>query len=96
MSSLFTLNQAPSQLSLPSVPKMLNPGDSLLFIEDGVYCAVDKKLLALIPEGIKIFSLKEDLTARGIVSKVEPAVETVSYRGFVELSIAHAKVVSWF
>lgn len=57
--------------------------DSILFIEDGVYCQV---------EGPS-YVLQADLEARGLTATSNQSV--VDYDGFVGLCCQHAKVISW-
>lgn len=96
MSTLFTVNKSPSHCELDSVLRLLSPGDGLLFIEDGVYFGMEQKVNEQMPDGIQAYCLKEDMVARGMLNKLDPAIEAVSYRQFVDLCVDHDKVVSWF
>lgn len=96
MSTLFTVNKAPSHSLLQACQRMLSKGDGILFLEDGVYHGIDAQALALVPDTVRVFCLKEDLQARGLQAKVNAKAETVSYRKFVELCTDYDKVVSWF
>lgn len=96
MSTLHTLNKAPSAQLLASCIKTLQKGDALIFIEDGVYHVLESALLASIPPKVGIYGLREDISARGLTDKCEESVEVVGYRSFVELCVEHDKIVSWF
>ena len=92
MSSLHTISKAPSSGLLDQCLPFLGQDDGLLFIEDGVYNCLDQLDL---PD-IEIFSLKEDMKARGISGRHRTATKTVNYLEFVELCCRYDKVVSWF
>ena len=78
---------------------MLEPGDSLLLLEDGVYLAPQlharMPLRDLIPAGVTLYALAPDLVARGISVKIPADFSHIDYAGFVQLSLAHPRVVNW-
>ena len=96
MSCLHTINKAPSAQLLNSCSNTLQKGDAILFIEDGIYHALETALPEFIPEGVAIYALREDICARGLQEKCQEFVEIIAYRNFVELCVEHDKVVSWF
>jgi tRNA 2-thiouridine synthesizing protein B len=96
MSTLFTINKAPSHALLQASMRMISKGDGILFLEDGVYHAMDEQVLASVPEQVRLFCLKEDLQARGLQAKLAASAESVNYRKFVGLCTEYDKVVSWF
>lgn len=96
MSTLFTINKAPSHALLQASKRMLSEGDAILFLEDGVYHAIDEQALAGVPEQVSVFCLKEDLQARGLQARLAAQVVSVNYRKFVGLCTEYDKVVSWF
>ena len=77
--------------------RFLQPGDPVLFIEDGVYAVqVGNRFSDLIENTIKsnpVYVLQPDLVARGVSAVVE-GVESIDYEGFVELVEEH-QVNSW-
>ncbi|WLQ15588.1 sulfurtransferase complex subunit TusB [Hahella aquimaris] len=83
---------------LKTCAEMTGPNDSLLLIEDGVIWAKEHKenslLLGLLDAGVKVYALKEDLTARGITAA--DAIAIADYAQFVELTERHPRSVSWF
>ncbi|TCK09054.1 sulfurtransferase complex subunit TusB [Marinobacterium mangrovicola] len=90
---LHTLNQAPSNKAcLESCLEAMAPEDSLLLIEDGVYW-LQPPFRDLLPAEGKLFALTPDIQARGLEIALEQQVDDA---GFVELSVSHDKVVSWF
>lgn len=96
MSTLHTLNKAPSAQMLASCTKTLQKGDAIIFIEDGVYHVLEAALLESIPPKVGVYGLREDISARGLADKCEESIEVVGYRSFVELCVEHDKIVSWF
>ncbi len=96
MTTLHTVNQPPSNDALASCLACLNPGDSLLLLEDGVYAACEPYAAALRNSGCALYLLEADADARGIVGRVDPAIKAVDYRGFVELAVACDRVQSWY
>jgi tRNA 2-thiouridine synthesizing protein B len=77
----------------------LAANDALLLLEDGVFAAIagheNQLLLQQPPLQLKLYALAEDLAARGITASTSPIFSSISYREFVALSLAHAKVINW-
>lgn len=96
MSCLHTISRSPKHGLLHACLKVINPGDGILFIEDGVYHCRDNELLSSISRDNIVYGLREDLVARGLRDKQDALVEVVGYHKFVELTIQHSKTVSWF
>jgi tRNA 2-thiouridine synthesizing protein B len=64
--------------------------DAVLFIESAVYaCCQNIDLNALL------YVLSEDIKARGLDNNILSSFEIVSYDGFVVLTEAHEKIISW-
>ncbi len=90
---LHTINQSPFRSNTMTVClRFIQPGDPVLFLEDGVYTLNDKgrfkeivqKLLQTNP----VYGLAPDLKARGI-SEVVENVQMTDYEGFVDLVEKH-------
>lgn len=95
MSTLHTLSKAPSFGLLETCLSIIQAGDAVLFIEDGVYhCQQLEQLLDKAE--IKYYCLREDLIARGLIDRKLGAIETVNTQGFVDLCVRHDGVVNWF
>jgi tRNA 2-thiouridine synthesizing protein B len=97
---LHTVSKSPDNSSaLASALRSALPGCHLLLIEDGVYCAAAgtravAQLLAK-PE-IHCYVLREDVMARGLQERLDPAIELVGYDDFVRLSTQCHAVQSWY
>lgn len=95
MSTLHTLSKAPSSGLLETCLDIIQTGDAVLFLEDGVYhCQQPTALLKI--EGVKFYCLREDLIARGLSDRKLGAIETVNTQGFVDLCVHHDGIVNWF
>lgn len=102
MAILHTVNKSPfSNNTLQSCLSVLQPGDTLLLIEDGIYgCLPSADTFAKIEQlhaaGVKLRVLEEDLAARGLKEQKSELFETADYNQFVELCTQHTSVQSWF
>lgn len=91
---LHTLNKAPSHTDLlRSLLDVVEPGDTILLIENGVYCAYHEAMQEAF-EGVKVFVLDADAHARGIYPA--EGFELASYSDFVDMCTAHQKVINWY
>jgi tRNA 2-thiouridine synthesizing protein B len=95
---LHTINKSPYENgSMQTCFRFLQPGDPVLFIEDGVYAVRSSgrfvnEIHAVMKDN-PVYALAPDLEARGIVSVIE-GVKSVDYDGFVLLVEDH-QVNSW-
>jgi len=102
MAILHTVNKSPfSHNTLQSCLAVLQTGDTLLLIEDGIYgclptAATFEELQRLHANGVKLRVLKEDLEARGCSDQIDELFETADYNQFVELCTQHQSVQSWY
>lgn len=99
--TLHTYNKSPDagEQRLKACLRMLAAGDSLLFLEDGVYAAAqmgkDTELRNMLPAGVALYALAPDLAARGISAKIPADFSNIDYSDFVRLCLAHPRVVNW-
>jgi tRNA 2-thiouridine synthesizing protein B len=98
MATLHVLSHSPfSDSRLSSCLRLLGPTDGLLLCGDAVYAlqpgTAQRQALDLMPMGIGLFALDEDLCARALTTPAR--VQVVDYPGFVELSCRFDKVNSW-
>ncbi|MGI9276188.1 MAG: sulfurtransferase complex subunit TusB [Endozoicomonas sp.] len=95
MSTLHTINKTGQPLEL--CLRSLSQGDSLLFIEDGVYQLLEAlDVLEDVSHSFKLYALEADLAARGISGDSQIFATPVSYRQFVKMTESHDKILSWF
>lgn len=90
MSTLHIVSCSPfSSDSLLRCLSLLSQGDTVLFIENGVYILTCPEQL---PPEINCYVLKEDLAARGLSAT---DMQTAGYADFVRLVCEHDNSVSW-
>jgi tRNA 2-thiouridine synthesizing protein B len=97
---LHTVSKSPdNSTALSSALRSALPGCHLLLIEDGVYSAAAGTPAAaqlLARADIHCYALREDVLARGLQDRLDPAIELVGYDDFVRLSIECHAVQSWY
>lgn len=102
MSILHTINKSPfSHTTLLSCLQICGKSDGILLIEDGVFCGIKgspymKELSSTVKKGVKVYALAGDVKARGLQEKLHPNINVTDYNGFVQLSIEHQCVQSWY
>ncbi|MBR9828009.1 MAG: sulfurtransferase complex subunit TusB [Oceanospirillales bacterium] len=92
--TLHILNTPPSnRTAFMSCSEALSEQDTLLLIEEATYWLLPhhRPLLAKLPA--RVVALAPDRMARGIIAD---GFNEVDDAGFVELTIKHEPVVSWF
>jgi tRNA 2-thiouridine synthesizing protein B len=99
MSTLHLLSHSPfTDSRLSSCLRLLSLHDGVLLSGDAVYAlqagTAQRQALELMPEGIALFALEEDLHARAI-NDLPTRVRSLDYPAFVELTLRYAKVNSW-
>ncbi|EDM65599.1 DsrH protein [Moritella sp. PE36] len=74
----------------------LNDGDALLFIQDAVVITASQhkyaKILQDLQPKISVYTLTEDLDARGLKCILG---QQVSYLEFVNLTVSHLQIQTW-
>lgn len=73
------------------------PGHTLLFIEDGVYLVTrHSPLLSPLQDSHrKLYALKSDIEARGLIKQISPLVNICTYEDFVGLVTRTPSSMSW-
>ena len=98
---LHLINKSPfERTALDSCLRLAQAGGSILFIEDGVYAALEnathaKKITGRM-EDFSFYVLGPDVAARGLNDT--PLIEgltVVDYEGFVDLVAEHDATQSW-
>jgi tRNA 2-thiouridine synthesizing protein B len=102
MSTLHTVNKSPFTYStLTSCISVCSDADAILLLEDGVFGAMStapcaEQLQGLIKRGTKVYALDSDVKARGLQEKILSDILLTNYSEFVQLSIHHRCVQSWY
>jgi tRNA 2-thiouridine synthesizing protein B len=94
---LYTLLQSPWQCDLDSLLLLLQEGDDLLLLQDGVTAALagSQVLIRLSASPAKLWVLEEDVAARGLIEQISTKVARLDYTGFVALTAKHQQQVAW-
>jgi tRNA 2-thiouridine synthesizing protein B len=90
---LHTINQSPYRTgTLTTALRFIQPGDPILFLEDGVYALDDRgrfrDVIRDLLQRNPVYGLGPDLRARGI-AQIVASVQQVDYEGFVGLVELH-------
>ena len=102
MSTLHTINKSPfTNNALSSCIKICSTSDAILLLEDGVFGAiksapVSAQLQELMLSGTRVCAITADIKARGLAEKVLASIELVDYESFVQLTLEHRCVQSWY
>ena len=92
--TLHILNTSPSDRNtFLSCSDALAEEDVLLLIEDGAYWLLPQHRADLARIPARVVVLSPDRQARGVEADNVPEVDDA---GFVELTVQHQPVVSWF
>lgn len=102
MSTLHTVNKSPfTHATLASCLEVCNIQDGILLLEDGVFGALPSapcadKISALLNLDFTLYALIDDVNARGLQEKIHSSVQLINYTDFVQLSIQHKCIQSWY
>lgn len=102
MSTLHTINKSPySNSSLASCIKICSKNDAILLLEDGVFGAIksapeSEQLQQLMQTGTRVFAIDSDVKGRALADKLITSIEVISYTDFVQLTIEHRSIQSWY
>lgn len=97
---LNIINKSPfNSNTLASCLHYAPPNSAILFIEDGVYAAIQATELAeklkKVFSYFKFYALKPDVETRGILEKLLPEIQLIDYAEFVDLTLQHHPIQTW-
>lgn len=92
---LHTLSVSPWHADIAAMLRLMEHGDDLVLLSDGVTAAIaDGRFLEILQSApITLYVLQDDVDARGLAGQIADSVGRVSYTDFVRLTVKHA--VSW-
>lgn len=93
---LHILNRTPDTPACRQALSAMGPADRLLLIEDGVIGALPAQRTAFPGMEGRLYVLQEDLEARGLRDRLADDVQVVDVEGFVALTEACERTVSWY
>lgn len=99
MATLHLLSHSPfADSRLASCLQLLAVDDALLLTGDAVYAlqasTAQRQALELLPDGIALFALEEDVLTRGLTALPE-RLQMIDYAGFVELCCRYDRTNAW-
>ncbi|WP_445001274.1 sulfurtransferase complex subunit TusB [Halomonas mongoliensis] len=94
---LHILNRSPatSEVYRQALAAM-GPEDRLLLIEDGVQGAMTALVGHFSEVTGRLYALRDDLEARGLIAHCDTPVEVTDMAGFVTLTEEADRTLSWF
>lgn len=94
---LHTLSVSPWHADIAAMLRLMEHGDDLVLLSDGVIAAIaDGRFLEILQSApITLYVLQDDVDARGLAGQIADSVVRVSYTDFVRLSVKHAGQLSW-
>lgn len=94
---LHTLSVSPWHADIAAMLRVMDHGDDLLLLSDGVTAAIagGRFLEFLQSAPITLYVLQDDVDARGLAGQIADSVGRVSYTDFVRLTVKHAGQLAW-
>ncbi len=92
---LHTISSLPRSGAIDDCARVAAPGDTVLLLDDGIYCATaaDKALSSFQARGIAVQALATDCAARGVTPPAP--VTTIDLDEFITLTERHARQLHW-
>ena len=87
------LHQLNTATRLNTALPLMTSEDGLLLLEAATSLARDQKLLATLPQGMRVFVLEKDIQARALTPLKE--VEVINDSQWVALTLEAERVCSW-
>ncbi len=89
---LHTLSVSPWHADIAAMLRLMEHGDDLVLLSDGVTAAIaDGRFLEILQSApITLYVLQDDVDARGLAGQIADSVGRVSYTDFVRLTVKHA------
>ncbi|UVK77312.1 MAG: sulfurtransferase complex subunit TusB [Sodalis sp. Fle] len=94
---LYTLSRSPYACDLAALLRTVQAGDDLLLLADGVIAGLigSPALHALSASPLTLFSLENDVAARGLFAYFSHDFVIISYTDFVKLTEKQTKQIAW-
>lgn len=94
---LHVINASPSSAAFRDCVKLLQPGDALVLMGDGVYAALDNTPACdeLLDSGVQVHLLRNDAAAAGVIHPAG-AIEVIDMNGFVMLTEHFSRQQCWY
>ncbi|GEK74126.1 MULTISPECIES: sulfurtransferase complex subunit TusB [Halomonas] len=94
---LHILNRSPASHRVhEQALAAMGPEDRLLLIEDGVQGGLPQLVRHFEAIAGRLYALREDLEARGLLGRCDGSVQVVDVDGFVQLTEEAEHTLSWY
>ncbi|HBL90261.1 MAG TPA: sulfurtransferase complex subunit TusB [Klebsiella pneumoniae] len=94
---LHTLSVSPWHADIAAMLRLMEHGDDLVLLSDGVTAAIaDGRFLEILQSApITLYVLQDDVDARGLAGQIADSVVRVGYTDFVSLTVKHEGQLAW-
>ncbi|XVB27430.1 sulfurtransferase complex subunit TusB [Citrobacter koseri] len=94
---LHTLSVSPWHADIAAMLRLMEHGDDLVLLSDGVTAAIaDGRFLEILQSApITLYVLQDDVDARGLAGQISDSVVRVDYTDFVRLAVKHPSQMAW-
>ncbi|CAL4324041.1 sulfurtransferase complex subunit TusB [Buchnera aphidicola] len=94
---LHILFHSPFKIDVQTMRLMLFPNDTLIALQDGVLIALKNVeiLEKNIQNSCKLYLLKEDVLARGLLNNISSNFICINYTQFIVLTQKYSKYINW-
>lgn len=94
---LHVLNASPASSAFQDCKSVIQSGDALVLMGDGVYAALDGTRAhgELLRSGVQVYVLQSDATAAGVASR-SGAMAFIDMDGFVTLTERFSRQLCWY
>lgn len=94
---LHTLSVSPWHADIAAMLRLMEHGDDLVLLSDGVTAAIaDGRFLEILQSApITLYVLQDDVDARGLAGQIADSVVRVDYTDFVSLTVKHEGQLAW-
>ena len=94
---LHTLSVSPWHADIAAMLRLMEHGDDLVLLSDGVTAAIaDGHFLEILQSApITLYVLQDDVDARGLAGQIADSVVRVGYTDFVSLTVKHEGQLAW-
>ncbi|WP_343189048.1 sulfurtransferase complex subunit TusB [Buchnera aphidicola (Chaitoregma tattakana)] len=88
---------SPFNVDINSLCNLINKEDDIIAIQDGVIISLKNNIFLrkIISFSKNLYVLKEDLDARGLVTKISKNFSIVNYSDFVNLTVKNKSQIRW-
>uniref|UniRef100_A0A7C3MJP7 Sulfurtransferase complex subunit TusB n=1 Tax=Dictyoglomus thermophilum TaxID=14 RepID=A0A7C3MJP7_DICTH len=91
--ALIVIKKSPVENISKRMWEITKPGDVIILVQDGIFWAINEKSKEYLKDGVSVYTLKEDLEARGYREE-DSIYSCIDYNGWVELIEKNELIIS--